>query len=244
MRLLTTFAALGGVTTLVLATVAQAQMYRSVGPDGRVTYSDKPPAAAEAAPSVNRQRSGRGEGEPGSATAGGEVRGGPAAAGLSYALRQVVQRYPVILYAAPDCAPCQSGRNLLLNRGVPFAEKTVTTHEDTEALRRLTGGQASLPVLNIGKQQLHGYSDADWSQYLDAAGYPSSSQLPSGYQRPAATPLVSVQPADAQREPTPTSSAVSNSAAELAQPESSSSLTPVSPATPARSADNPAGIRF
>ena len=31
---------------LCCATLAQAQMYKSVGPDGRVTYSDTPPASA------------------------------------------------------------------------------------------------------------------------------------------------------------------------------------------------------
>ena len=29
---------------LLLATSAQAQLYKSIGPDGKVTYSDTPPA--------------------------------------------------------------------------------------------------------------------------------------------------------------------------------------------------------
>ena len=34
-----------GASALMLAAAAQAQVYRAVGPDGRVTYSDTPPAA-------------------------------------------------------------------------------------------------------------------------------------------------------------------------------------------------------
>ena len=63
-------------------------------------------------------------------------------------------------------------------RGIPFDERTVKSNEDVEALQRLSG-QASLPLLTIGTQQLKGFSDAEWSQYLDAAGYPKSVQLPA-----------------------------------------------------------------
>ena len=54
-------------------------------------------------------------------------------------LRQVATRYPVVLYTGDNCAPCNSGRNLLNARGVPYTEKTVTTNEDAEALKRMAG---------------------------------------------------------------------------------------------------------
>lgn len=183
----------------------QAQpVYRSVGPDGRVTYSDKPPPAAKAV-----------------APAAAE---GAGTAPLPYELRQAANRYPVTLYTGDNCPPCGSGRAYLASRGIPFSEKTVTTPEDQEALQRLSGGNG-LPLLTIGAQQLKGFSDAEWGQFLDAAGYPRSSQLPSGYRAPAATPLVTLQrPA----EPT--------AAPEAAAP---------APARPAPQAPaNPAGIRF
>src|SRR5690606_7633665 len=101
-------------------------------------------------------------------------------------------RFPVTLYTSNDCAPCTSARNLLIHRGIPFTERTVVSNEDIAALERLSGG-SSLPVGTIGGQQLSGFSDSEWSQYLDAAGYAKQSQLPAGYQRPAATPLVAVQ---------------------------------------------------
>ena len=90
---------------LVLACAgAQAQgVYRIVGPDGKVTFSDRPPADANAQPA-------RVGAEAPSATNGE----------LPFALRQVASRFPVTLYTGADCAPCTAARNLLTSRGVPF----------------------------------------------------------------------------------------------------------------------------
>ncbi|WP_416399950.1 glutaredoxin family protein [Alicycliphilus denitrificans] len=204
-------AAAAACTLLALAAQAQ-QVYRIVGPDGRVTFSDRPPAAgAEAAP------------------AGAAAQGSGDA--LPYQLRQIAARFPVTLYTGSDCAPCDGARNLLVNRGVPFTERTVGSNEDIEALRRLSG-ESSLPFGTIGRQQLKGFSDSEWSQYLDAAGYPRQSQLPPGYRRPPATPLVAVQARPAAPE------AESAPAAPAARP--------AAPATPpaGRTPANPAGIIF
>lgn len=176
-----------GVALAVLATAgllggtATAQgVYRIVGPDGKVTFSDQPPASAQARPVAGA-----------SAPAGGSGGGNAA---LPFELRRVAGQFPVTLYTGKDCSPCNSGRNLLASRGIPFVERTVTTPEDAAALTRLAG-EASLPVLTIGSQQIKGYSDMQWGQYLDAAGYPRQSQLPANYRRPAPEPLVAVQPA-------------------------------------------------
>jgi glutaredoxin len=144
----------------------------------------------------------------------------------------VASRYPVVLYTGNDCAPCNSGRNLLNARGIPYTEKTVTTAEDIEALRRLAG-EASLPFLSIGAQRLRGFSDAEWTQYLNAAGYPAQSALPPGYRRAAASPLVAVTAA------TPASPATPAAPDAGAQAPAAPAEVPVQ-----APANNPAGIRF
>lgn len=204
-------AALGLVLGLVSVAALAQGVYRIVGPDGRVSYSDQPPPAANARPVVS--------GAPGAA--------GGASAQLPFELRQVASRYPVVLYTSAECAPCNSGRNLLNARGIPYAERTISTNEDAEALKRLSG-QASLPFLTIGSQQIKGYSDSEWTQFLDAAGYPKQSALPSAYRRAAPTPLVAVAPAAA---PAPATTAQS-------QPAEASAPSVAPPVT------NPAGIRF
>jgi len=206
-------------TLLVLACAnAQAQpIYRIVGTDGRITFSDKPPATS------------------GSATVLGE--GGRAAnagaATLPFELRQVVSRYPVTLYTAENCAPCGAGRALLGSRGVPFTERTVNTAEDSAALQRLSGDN-SLPLLTIGGQQLKGYSDSEWIQFLDAAGYPKTSQLPASYRNPAPAPLVV-----AQKPEMPSAQAKGNQASPA---NGAPAIAPIQP--PAATPSNPAGITF
>lgn len=195
--------------SLGLAGLQAQPVYRSVGPDGRVTFSDQPPPSGAAK------------------AAAGASEGGSAAV-LPYELRQVASRYPVTLYTGGNCDPCASGRAYLANRGVPFSEKTVSSPEDLEALQRLSGG-AVLPFLTIGAQQLKGFSDAEWGQFLDAAGYPRTSRLPAGYRQPAAMPLVAAQ-----------------RPAEATAPAASAAPAPAQPVpAPAPAASpNPAGIRF
>lgn len=194
---------------LALPAIAQG-VYRIVGPDGRVTFSDQPPPAEQARP----------------AGAKNAANNAPSAGQLPYELRQVASRYPVTLYTSKECAPCNSGRNLLNARGIPYTEKTVTTAQDAEAFKRLNS-DGSLPFLTIGGQQIKGYSDGEWAQYLDAAGYAKQSQLPSGYQRPAPTPLVAIKPVEVAAPKNTTTAAPSPAAVPVAPP-----LT------------NPAGIRF
>ncbi len=204
---------------LVASAAIQAQtLYRSVGPDGRVTFSDTPPPTASAKPS-------------GSASGGGTTTAGAA---LPYELQQVVNRYPVTLYTGDACAPCASGRNLLTARGIPFTERTVTTAEDAAALQRLSG-DTSLPLLSIGSQQIKGFSDAEWSQFLDLAGYPKASQLPSGYRAAPATPLVAVQRAAPAGE--------APGAAPARRPRPTAAPDPLTEPAP-DPVNNPANIRF
>jgi glutaredoxin len=169
---------------LVLACVALPghALYKVVGPDGSVTYTDRPPPATAGRPVPL----GSGRDAPANDAA-------LALANLPLELRQVTARYPVTLYSSTDCSPCENARRLLGSRGIPFVERRVTSEEDAEALNRLTGGR-SVPTLTIGTQALRGFADGDWHSYLDAAGYPRESRLPRGYQQPPATPLVERQP--------------------------------------------------
>ncbi len=215
----TTFAPAAASLLMALASVgAQAQnVYRIVGPDGKVTFSDRPPAETTAPPA-------RSPAAPAAATASPAAVNGA----LPYELRQVANRYPVTIYTGNDCAPCGSLRNMLTSRGVPYTERTVASNEDIAALQRLSGS-TSLPFGTIGGQQLVGFSDAEWIQYLDAAGYPKQSQLPSNYRQPAPTPLVAAKPVEA---------------APAAEPKAPARPALPPPVNDGPTPSNPAGIRF
>jgi hypothetical protein len=154
------------------ASLSAHALYKVVGPDGRVTYTDRPPAA-------NQGR-----------VSGLTASGAPAPdVSLPPELRQITSRWPVTLYTAPECSPCDEGRRLLRARGVPHTEKTVMGNEDREAWSRIVGGPEA-PGLTIGAQALRGLQSDRWHEYLDAAGYPRNSKLSPTYQFPAPLPLV------------------------------------------------------
>ena len=200
---------LASLIALLVALPAHAQ-YKVVGPDGKVTYTDRPPAAS-----------------------GGKVtslssRGidiGPTDATLPLELRAPAAKYPVTLYTmAGSCEPCESARQLLRQRGIPFVEKQVQTPEDSEALERISGGRDA-PTLAIGTQMMRGLAPEVWGSYLDAAGYPRESRLAPGYQYPAATPITERREASVAKAP----------AGRASQPDAG----PTAPA-----AASPSGIKF
>jgi glutaredoxin len=166
-------AALTLLLITVLAVAPAHAQYKVIGPDGKVTYTDRTPGAADGkVTSING-------------------RGGSAApdASLPLELRQPVSKFPVTLYVTSgSCEPCDSARQLLRGRGIPYTEKQVVTGEDSDALERLSGGRDA-PTLTIGAQTLRGLSSEVWNSYLDGAGYPRESRLPKGYQYAAATPV-------------------------------------------------------
>jgi len=169
--------------SLALFAVPGLAQFKVIGADGKVTYTDREPSASEGkvVPLGNKA-----------------ITAQPAAAepDLPFELRQASTKYPVTLYVTSTaCEPCSSGRQLLKQRGIPFTEKLVVTSEDSEALERLSGAREA-PTLSIGSQILRGYAAETWAAYLDAAGYPRESRLPSTYQYRAAAPVVD------RREPT------------------------------------------
>lgn len=211
--------ALACVTVGGLSAHAQP-VYRIVGPDGKVTFSDKPPPDAKPATALS------GAGRPSDNK--------PA---LPYALQQIAAKYPVTLYSSNGCGPCDAGRTLLTQRGVPFTEKTVNTNEDLTAFGRISKENA-LPLLMIGGQAVKGYSDSEWSSYLDAAGYPKQSTLPASYKPAPAEPLSPLKTvAEGAARPDTTTPTTATDTTPAAVP-------PRKRPAPATDTSNPAGIRF
>lgn len=206
----------------VLALTAQAQgVYRVVGPDGRISFSDRPPLDATKKSSELKPAEGSADTDTGTSSSN---------ALLPYQLRETAKRYPVTLYASKDCSPCNEARSHLQNRGIPFAERAIETESDVAALKQLSG-QDGLPFATIGSQHLKGFNADSWNQYLSAAGYPAQPQLPAQYKAPAPIPLTTPAAKAAAAKPAP---------GEARRPAPAPRATP--PGTP--TADNPAGLRF
>lgn len=199
----TTLSRLPLLTLLVLATMPALGQYKVVGPDGSVTYTDRPPADT----ALRVTPFGRNAAPP------------PADSGMPAVLRQPVRRYPVTLYTAENCVPCDNGRRLLQSRGIPYNERRVSSEEDAQALERLMGGR-TVPALSVGSQPLRGFAEGDWQAYLDVAGYPKESKLPGNWPVAVPTPLVE----------------------RVAPPPPQAAVAP--PARPSVEPETPTGIRF
>ncbi len=162
------------LSLLALAFAATAQStYRWVDKEGKVHYTDRPPAPNEAA-KVEKKPS--------------VMLGADPTA--SYALRQAIADYPVTLYSQNDCGdPCKEGRDHLTQRGVPFTEKRIVNEADIATLRPLLGdGDPIVPIMHIGSKVAKGYLRSDWDNLLDAAGYPKAAAKPGANPRKPAAP--------------------------------------------------------
>ncbi len=137
---------------IACAGAASAQEYRWTDENGRVRYSDTPPPAS----AKNVQ----------------QLRLSPAPSDPARALADAARRNPVKLYTSPNCeAPCRDARQLLDQRGVPFAEIAVFDEPSLEELKRVAGA-ASIPTLLVGDKALVGLARSAWNAALDAAEYP------------------------------------------------------------------------
>ena len=188
-----------GTAIACAAGLAGAQtVYRIVGPDGRVTFSDRAPTSDTPSQSVT--------------TGAVTEPAGTRTSDLPLEVKQAATKYPLTFYTSKDCGACDVARRYLLTRGVPFAEKTVTSNAEIQALRKLNP-DGTIPFATLGSQHLSGFNENDWSAYLDAAGYPAQSKLPSSYRPAPAQPLIpkviapaapsAAQPADGSAEPAP-----------------------------------------
>jgi glutaredoxin len=167
---------------------ASAQLYRWTDERGRVHVTDRPPPPT--AKNVQRRS--------------GETGAPAASTDLPYAVQVAAKNYPVTLFTAPDCAPCNNARALLNARGVPFREVSVVDEKQADELRKAVGS-LSVPSLRVGSDVQKGFEQAAYHTMLDIAGYPGTGVLP----------------ARKQAEPKPAAQAAAPPPAELPQGEQS-----------------------
>ncbi|MES2017106.1 MAG: glutaredoxin family protein [Pseudomonadota bacterium] len=159
--------ALLGLALLLCAASASAQLYKWVDASGKTHFSDTPPPETAKQAKVNSAPVGSVSGD------------------MPYALTTAMRSHPVTLYTTTSCSGCDSGRNYLRARGIPFTEKTVTNADD-EARLRAAGGDGNLPLLVVGSAKSTGYQQNTWDAMLTSAQYPATKILPSTYRYPAA----------------------------------------------------------
>lgn len=178
--------------SLLFSVNAHAQLYKWVGQDGKVTYSDTPPPAS--AKKVEEKA----------------ITAAPVTSDLPFELAKAMKAQPVTLYTTSKCNACDSARSLLNARGIPYAEKTVNSNEDIARLQQV-GGDKQLPFLTVGRNKLSGFEAEAWNILLGNAGYPENSQLPASYRNPPAQAAAPKKLAEPKASAAPVQDAASDS---------------------------------
>ena len=113
--------------------------------------------------------------------------GAPDNAALPYEIARLQKDFPVTLYTTPTCkAGCDSARNALNRRGIPFREVSVVDPQTTEELQKVSGG-LQVPTMLVGRQVERGFEQSSFDTLLDSAGYPKEGTVPA--RKPAAKPV-------------------------------------------------------
>lgn len=139
------------LTTLALAVVplaANAQtLYKSVGTDGRVVYSDKPPTTGAVEKTMKL------ENLPVSVVPGA----GPAPKTATPDTPQVATpRGDVVLYMATWCGYCKAAKAYLASKGIAYRELDIDTPSGKAAFSQL--GARGVPVLLTNGQKIAGFT--------------------------------------------------------------------------------------
>ena len=126
-------------------------VYKSVGPDGRIVYSDQAPTTGKLQKTMKFELAS--SALPASAASYMEQfrkthpAGAPAAAGKG-----------VTLYSAVWCGYCKQAKAWLGSHGVAYTNVDIDAPGGTAALAQASGGGGGVPVLVVDGRTLNGFS--------------------------------------------------------------------------------------
>lgn len=138
---------------------AMAQpLYKSVGPDGRVVYSDQPPASGAAGKTMDL------ESLPVSVVAGPAPGARPAPAPAPAAAPPA--QGDVVLYMAKWCGYCTAAKGYLGRKGVAYREFDIDTPAGKAAFSQL--GARGIPVLLTQGKRVSGFTPQSYDAVFAA----------------------------------------------------------------------------
>ena len=155
------------VCAIALAAAVSAQtVYKSLGPDGRVVYSDRAPASGHLEKTMKFADL-PSSALPASAASFMEQfrRTHPSDAGLAVP----VSGGGTILYSAAWCGYCKQAKAWLAAQGVAYQDIDVDTPSGMASLAQVSGGKGGIPVLVAKGQKVSGFSTAAYAAIFPPA---------------------------------------------------------------------------
>lgn len=126
---------------------AQAEIYKVIGADGRVSYTDKNPQSAAKTEKLNIQA----------------YSGAPSASSPNASARKVT------LLSAQWCGACRQAKAYMNSRKIAFEEWDIDRSDYARAKMRELGANG-VPVILVGKQAMVGFSAERLDAMLKNAG--------------------------------------------------------------------------
>ena len=160
------------LATLLLAAcaaaVAPAQtVYKSVGPDGKVTYADKPPTSGRLEKTMSFENL-PSSALPASASSYVEQLRRMHARDAAQAAARPAEAAArgVVLYSAPWCGYCRKAKAYLAGKGIAYRDIDVDTPDGMNAFAQVGG--RGIPVLVADGRRVQGFTAAAYDAVFAA----------------------------------------------------------------------------
>ncbi|MES2581333.1 MAG: glutaredoxin domain-containing protein [Pseudomonadota bacterium] len=144
-------------------------LYKTVGPDGKVDYSDKPPADGRFEKTMQFENLPSSNVPDLSHTYVEQLKRMKA----SQAASAAPATRGVVLYAASWCGYCRSARTYLGKKGIAYQEIDIDTERGKESFAKASGGQGGVPLLLSANQRVQGYSVGAYDAFFAAMKPPA-----------------------------------------------------------------------
>jgi glutaredoxin len=147
------------------ATVSAQTVYKSVGPNGQIVYSDRAPVSGHLEKTMKFADL-PSSALPASAASFMEQfrRTHPADSGAA----APTSAGAAVLYSAVWCGYCKKAKAWLAARGVAYQDVDVDTPAGMAAFAQATGGKSGIPVLMAKGQKVTGFSTAAYDAIFPA----------------------------------------------------------------------------
>lgn len=135
-----------GLSLLFFGMGAHAEVYKVVGADGRVSYTDKEPTPAEKSEKLKLQT----------------YRGAPSVSSTNDAVKRVT------ILSAQWCGVCTRAKAYMKSRNIDFEEWDVDKSDYARAKMNELGAKG-VPVILVGKRKMTGFSEEGLEELLKSA---------------------------------------------------------------------------